>query len=348
MSRNLLFTFALISSGFTAIVSPLSAQEARTSPVGRGFDFLVKPVASGEERQSQPDLWVFELQMKSLRMLEVDLTEPGTGRKKKELVYYLVYRAINREIDRRQDNPERTPVNEYDKEPIPDLFVPQITLVTSDNGKRTVVPDSILPEAQKAIQVREKMKLANSVEVVRRIPPVVSMDAPDSEAIYGVAIFRNVDPDTDYFTIFMSGFSNGYKLVKGPVTYADLEDAVRSGGIQPGNQIWNGALDSEWQAAAGVGNLFRPNASRPADADTAQWFYSVPAEHSDDTVTTWRKTLMQKYWRPGDRFDQNEAEIRQEGSPRWIYRPDDNAMPNNETTTAASRQVTSKALTTVE
>jgi len=336
MSRNLLFTLALISSGF-AVLASAPAQENPVTPVGRGFDFLVKPVASGEERQSQPDLWVFELQMKSLRMLEVELTEPGTNRKKKELVYYLVYRAINREIDRRQDDPERTPVNEYDKEPIPDLFVPQITLVTSDNGKRTVVPDSILPEAQKAIQLREKMKLSNSVEAVRRIPPVVSADTPDSQAIHGVAIFRNVDPDTDYFTIFMSGFSNGYKLVKGPVTYTDLEDGVRGGTIQPGDQIWNGALDSEWQAAAGVGNLFRPNASRPADADTAQWFYTVPAERSDDTVTTWRKTLTQKYWRPGDRFDQNEAEVRREGDSRWIYRPDDDVAPDNGTATAASR-----------
>jgi hypothetical protein len=33
-----------------------------------------------------------------------------------------------------------------------------------------------------------------------------------------------------------------------------------------------------------------------------------------------RKTLMQKYWRPGDRFDEREKEIRQDGDPQWIYR----------------------------
>jgi hypothetical protein len=32
------------------------------------------------------------------------------------------------------------------------------------------------------------------------------------------------------------------------------------------------------------------------------------------------KTIKQKYWRRGDRFDQREPEISLEGDTQWIYR----------------------------
>jgi hypothetical protein len=32
------------------------------------------------------------------------------------------------------------------------------------------------------------------------------------------------------------------------------------------------------------------------------------------------KTIMQKYWRKGDRFDAQEPEISLEGDSRWTYR----------------------------
>ena len=47
--------------------------------------------------------------------------------------------------------------------------------------------------------------------------------------------------------------------------------------------------------------------------------YKVSAGPNGEEVVT-RRTLMQKFWRPGDRFDQNEEEIRLKGEPQWIYR----------------------------
>jgi hypothetical protein len=35
-----------------------------------------------------------------------------------------------------------------------------------------------------------------------------------------------------------------------------------------------------------------------------------------------RRTIVQAYWRPGDRYFENEKEIRLKGEPKWIYRPD--------------------------
>jgi hypothetical protein len=332
MNSARLVTFLTI---FGALVPAAVAQK----PLGvKGFDFLAAPFASGEERQAQNDLWVFELQFRSLRLIELDVTDPRTRMKKKELIYYLTYRAVNREIERQEDLSDTVPVNVYDKDPVPDLFIPQITLVSNDNGVRIAVPDSIIPEAQAAIQRRERIRvLVNSVTAVQRIPPVVAVDATDPPAIYGIAMFRNVNPETDFFTLFLSGFSNGYKLVKGPVAYADLQVLADAGEIRVNDQIWNGDFETRWQAAAGVGDLFKEGAVPPADADTTQWYYTVPPEKADDTVVVWRKTLIQKYWRPGDKFKQNEREVRAQGDPRWIYRPDDAPdKPQSDVTTAST------------
>lgn len=324
-----------------AIVGLMPHFAAAQKPIGvKGFDYLAVPFASGEERQAQTDLWVFELQFRTLRMMELNLTDPKTGEKKKELIYYLVYRAVNREIERKEDLSDTVPVNEYDKDPVPDLFIPQITLVTNDNGKRTVVGDSVIPEAQAAIEVRERIRnLVNSVTVVRKIPPAVPLDATDPPAIYGVAMFRGVTDETDFFTLFLSGFSNGYKLVKGPVAYADLQVLADNGEIAVNDQIWNGSFETPWKAAAEVGDLFEEDELPPPDADTSQWYYTVPPDKADDNVTVWRKTLIQRYWRPGDKFEQNEREVRAQGEPKWIYRPDDSAAPNapNPVATAAAR-----------
>lgn len=314
-------------------------------PIGiKGFDYIAVPFASGEERQAQVDLWVFELQFRSLRMIELEVTDPRTKQKKKELIYYLVYRAVNREIERKQDLSDTVPVNNYDKDPVPDLFIPQITLVTNDNGKRTVVRDSVIPEAQAAIEARERIKLVNSVTVTQKIPAAVPADATDPPAIYGVAMFRGVVDTTDFFTLFLSGFSNGYKLVKGPVAYVDLQVLADAGQITVSDQVWNGTYDSSWEAAAAVGDLFDKDGLPPADADTGQWYYTVAPDRADDSVTVWRKTLIQRYWRPGDKFEQNEREVRAQDAPKWIYRPDDAPapVPPAAVTTAAARDLLSR------
>ena len=40
----------------------------------------------------------------------------------------------------------------------------------------------------------------------------------------------------------------------------------------------------------------------------------------DGSTAVQHKTIEMKYWRPGDRFELQEPEIRMEGAPRWIYR----------------------------
>lgn len=225
-----------------------------------GYAGRAAATVTGDELIGQTNLWVLEVDFKKPRMISVEVTDPKTRKKKQEWIWYMAYRAINRTINRRIDSTDTDPQNDYDVQPRPPLFVPEFTLVTQKGAGKAafIVNDTVIPEAEPLIWAREKRELKNSVAVVREIPQLTPVGDPAKDIIYGVAMWRGVDPETDFFTVFMSGFSNGYRVTKGP----------------------------------------------------------------DGRPLIERRTIMQEFWRPGDRFDQKEVEIRLKGTPRWLYRPD--------------------------
>ncbi|MCA9025873.1 MAG: hypothetical protein KDA86_11760 [Planctomycetaceae bacterium] len=193
--------------------------------VTRGFDTVARAIATGEERQRQPDLRVFEVQYKLPRIVWVDITDPKTGQQQREQIWYLAYRTANRVLANREDDTNTTPVNVLDPLPGPTQFIPEFTLTTYDQqGSEQYLEqylDVILPEATAVINTIERRRpsdpvFLDSVNIVQSLPPAVPSDAEDVDWIYGVATWRNVDPETDFFTISMRGFSNGYELKAGP------------------------------------------------------------------------------------------------------------------------------------
>ncbi len=259
----------MVAAGmFASRVSAQPSSDAAKLKFTNGFEVGVDSVATLQEMQQQENLYVMEVTFKSMRMRWVDVTDAKTGKKSRELVWYLVYKAVNRPLPKRQDNSDIAPKNEEDPVPLP-LFIPELTLVTNDNGKQQIYHDTIYPIGQADILRRESRykgqpTLKNSVQATGPVPPPSPEPKPQQagtpmkvvpeKAVYGVAIFRNVDPDTDFFTVYMSGFSNGYRKENG---------------------------------------------------------------------MTLRKTIVQKYLRPGDRFFQTESEIKRDGDPKWMYWPDD-------------------------
>lgn len=218
-----------------------------------GGETLVKGVATAEERIAQSDLWVMDVAFKPMRQIVVEITDPKTGVKKPEHIWYITYRGFNRPILKREG--DNVPVNEFDPLVRPPMFVPEFTLVTETSSPQ-VVQDSVLPEALEAINKREKFTFQNSVNIVNSVPDATEPKDPNEQPVTGVAIFRNVDPSARRYTVYLTGFSNGIRTIDGP----------------------------------------------------------------DGKPLVQHKTLMQKYWRPGDKFDQREEEIRIEGAPQWIYR----------------------------
>jgi hypothetical protein len=242
------------------------ARPAAAQPT-RGFNTVAPAVSSGLERQRQPDLYVFEVQFKPLRMIFVDVTDPQTGETRREQVWYLAYRAVNRSFETRADDTDTTPVNVLDPLPGPSQFLPEFTLITHDR------PDSdlpvheylgdVVPEVTAAINQVERRRPADplfldSVSIVQPLPGAFPPDESRVDWIYGVAMWRNVDPDADFFRVVIRGFSNAYERRPGP----------------------------------------------------------------DGQALTWRKTLVQRFLRRGDRYDPNQIEFEHNGPPEWVYLPD--------------------------
>jgi hypothetical protein len=219
-----------------------------SAAVAPGVETVAAPLIAAEESTSQPDIWAMEVRFKPVRMVYAEMTDAKTGKSGKELVWYLAYRAVMRQSS-------RPPASSEGQEG-PHVFVPELTFVTEDQGKTQIYPDRILPQGQAAINKRERHKYKNSVEIVGPLPPVTPDNARAIKSLDGVATWTGIDPDTDFFAIYFTGFSNGYKIVPGP----DGKEGVL------------------------------------------------------------RRTLVQKFWRPSDRFDQSEDEIRLKGEPSWIYR----------------------------
>ena len=178
-----------------------------------------------------PELWIAEVQYKPVRLMRLDIRDPKTGVVQKELVRYLVYRMILRdptelagaetaELRRKLADPNLDPANTLDQEVTKPLQMPRFILKTEDDDLDESYVDEINLEIQKAVFQREfgrrgqDLKLLNSVEAIAEVGEAVPGDDEDalSKAVYGVAVWRNVDPRADFFSVIMSGFSNAYRI----------------------------------------------------------------------------------------------------------------------------------------
>lgn len=149
--------------------------------------------------QDTPGVWVLDFTFKDPRYITVDV--PGRGRK---LVWYLWYQVSNSDDQ-------------------PHTFIPSFELVTLDT--RRVYHDQVLPKVQDAIAAIEDpttmprdrpARLKNSVTIASEpIPP--SKGKPTPRKVTGVAIWDDIEKDqklqdTNQFSIFVSGLSNGWSI----------------------------------------------------------------------------------------------------------------------------------------
>ncbi len=223
------------------IRAPLGDGFARSSSIAMSSDEML---GTRKERALDqpivgpgfPSLWIAEVQFKPVRLKRLDITDPKTGAVSQELIRYMVYRAVRRdytelagpeqaELMKKLSNPETDPANQLDPEVSQPLQMPRFVSQTQDRDGTTLesYPDEISVEIQNAVFQRELgrkgdgMKLLNSVEAISEIGPPVTSDLavepdPLSKAVYGVAVWRNVDPKADFFAVSMSGFSNAYRI----------------------------------------------------------------------------------------------------------------------------------------
>ena len=242
-------TFLLIAGIVTGPMTHVSGQPIE-APLDRGFErsssisFSVEEMLGSRVGRTDaeaiygpghPELWIGEIQYKPVRMMTLNVTDPATGQTSRELVWYMVYRVIARDYtelagDETEDlrlrlaNEATDPQNEIDDIRAVRLITPKFVLQVTDHGSDTRYVDEPNPEIQNAIMRREfrgaaaGLPVFNAIDGITEVPEAVSVDDPDplANAVYGVAVWRNVDPETDYFNVEMTGFTNAYRISPGP------------------------------------------------------------------------------------------------------------------------------------
>ncbi len=246
-----------------------------------------------------PALWIAEVQYKPVRLIRLPVTDPATNKTTTELVWYMVYRVIPRDYTdltgsaearinllKRLRDEAVEPQNRTDGLRAANLMLPRFLLETTDEGAEKLYVDEVNHQIQKAVFKREfrgdaaSLTLLNSVEAISAVGSQVSADDPDAlkHALYGVAIWRNVDPETDFFRVVMSGFSNAYRLsatVDGKIQVEDKCIVQKFG--RPGDSIdqteseFHIKGDPEWlyrvrEVELDIPNVLSVLGNRPSEA----------------------------------------------------------------------------------
>jgi hypothetical protein len=203
--------------------------ELRTIPVPHDRNlFNVQLVNASLIPRDKEGIWVLDFAFKSLRIKPVEI--PGKGRKQ---VHYLYYKVTNRTGK-------------------PRVFVPEFIMV-NEQGKK--FHDNVIPQAVPLIQTREDatIPLLGAVNIMGSVPPSTKPDVDDS--VFGVATWEKWDPESDRFSIFVRGLSDGYKEIPSPsrgkptVKYKTLRiDFIRRGDARDlnENEIYLSDPPYEW------------------------------------------------------------------------------------------------------
>lgn len=160
------------------------------------------------------DVYCLEFAFKPVRMIEVDVNTPiGIQRK---LVWYMVYRVRylggdlkpTTEPDKFNNEVYATP-KAVSAEWV--RFLPTFNLDTLALGK-TYLDQAPLDMAKRAIAERERIgkPLYDSIEL-QRLKIERSTETAD-KPVWGVAMWTDVDPRTDFFTVQVKGLTNAQQI----------------------------------------------------------------------------------------------------------------------------------------
>ena len=152
-------------------------------------------------------IWALEFSFKPLRMITVDVPQPS-GKMQRKLIWYMIYNVRN-------TGQELTPVKKEDgayevkKEGAEIRFVPSFVLASHEFEKAYL--DRLIPAAMGPIRKREdpNRRFLNSVEMAKTPIPVST--GGEEGRVWGVAMWEEVDPRIDFFSIYVQGLTNAYR-----------------------------------------------------------------------------------------------------------------------------------------
>ncbi|MEM6472959.1 MAG: hypothetical protein AAF802_25590, partial [Planctomycetota bacterium] len=169
-------------------------------------------VSMAKEVVLRREIYCLEFAFKPLRQMYVDVAVGG-GQTQRKLVWYMVYRVRYRGGDLRPAADDvggmklyqRLESVSYDAR----RFFPLVTLKDHVSGDEYL--DRIIPGAKQLIAAREQITapMYNSVEIARQPIKLSSDDA--APGVWGVLTWIDVNPNTDYLSLFVSGLTNAFE-----------------------------------------------------------------------------------------------------------------------------------------
>jgi hypothetical protein len=197
----------VLALGVALVFLPAMAKAQRLNPNERGAPPLTNVEDKDDIHKPDSKIWVLDFKFYDPRLITVDI--PGRGRK---ICWYLRYQVINNTGE-------------------PRTFIPDFYIVTPDKPG-AVYHDQVVPKVQNAVRQVEDptgyLDIKNSVTIASKpIPPSRPNAAPI--AVTGVAIWDDIDPEANRFSIFVSGLSNGWSLAEIP---PDNKQVVRRKTLQ--------------------------------------------------------------------------------------------------------------------
>lgn len=173
-------------------------------------------VERSRNRTHLPEVWCLEFAFKSPRLLEVDVPTTELKMRRKQ-IWYLLYRVRNaggrRAIAGGAGGAgDGKPEQPFEKLEMPVRFIPHFVLESLDPvidadgiARYRAYLDRLVPNAIPAIRREEKFPAD------QRLFDSASMTASDmapGESRWGVAIWEDVDPRIDFFSIYVRGLTN--------------------------------------------------------------------------------------------------------------------------------------------
>jgi hypothetical protein len=176
-------------------------------------------VERSKDRVIQPDVWCLEFAFKSPRLLEVDVPVADLKMRRKP-IWYLLYRVRNSGGRRAVVGEDGKPKQPFETFETPVRFVPHFVLeslepVVDADGiiRYRAYLDRLVPTALAAIRREEKFP-AN--EQLFDSASMVTSDIGPGESRWGVAIWEDVDPRIDFFSIYVRGLTNAMQWRRRP------------------------------------------------------------------------------------------------------------------------------------
>jgi hypothetical protein len=191
--------------------------------VDSSFDFA-------KEVPFRHDVWMLEIKYKPIRMIWADIPGPNARMQRKQ-IWYMVYQVTNPgKVYRSVEQPEDKLYKLYklttaDK---PLRFSPVFTLEVHDTLRKEVegsakgMIEQYIPMVLPQIRAREdrNREFLTSEQMAMKEIAV-------GETVWGVATWQDVDPNNVWFSVYVEGLTNAYKIVDDPAKYAAYREAAK-------------------------------------------------------------------------------------------------------------------------